>query len=84
VTTDSLYLRTFLAHGEEWVAQVTGQTRSGSGSDSGAPLLYLAFASAGTPDVLVREGIAVAQVLDDLSDEDLETLFVRARPHRTN
>jgi hypothetical protein len=84
VTPGSLHLRTFLARGEEWTAQVTGQTRSGSGSDAGAPLLYLGFASAGTPEVLVREGIAVALVLDDLSDEDLESLFVRARPYRTN
>jgi len=84
MTVESLYLRTFLVRGEEWIAQVTGQTRSGSGSDSGAPLLYLGFASVGAPDLLVREGIAVARVLDDLSDEDLESLFVRARPYRTN
>jgi hypothetical protein len=74
--------RTFVTGGEEWVAQVTGQTRSGTGSDAGAPLLYLAFALTRTPTAWAREGIAVARSIDDLTDEDLESLFARARPLR--
>lgn len=75
--------RTLHADGEEWIAEVTGQTRSGTGSDAGAPLLYIGFSPARSPASRVREGIAVATSIDDLSDADLEELFSRARSIRT-
>jgi hypothetical protein len=87
-------VRTVEADGVRWEVQETGATRSGSGSDRGAPLLYLRFdrvepgAEAEAPPreagTGARECLAVATSLDDLTDDGLEELLARSRPARSS
>lgn len=78
--TEAISPRTFISGGEEWTVRITGRTRSGTGSDSGAPLLYLSFARVDGSANPTREAIAVGTSLDDLSDDELETLLRRLSP----
>ncbi len=62
-----------------WAVRVDGATRTGCGSDAGAPLLMVTFTleGEGAPDQ--RQVLAVGTSLDALSDEDLADLHRRAR-----
>jgi hypothetical protein len=71
--------RILQSEGEEWVVREAGSTRSGSGSDRGAPLLLLRFSRVAAPDAPLREALAVSSSLDEIEDEDLEELFRRSR-----
>jgi hypothetical protein len=73
-------LRFFESDGETWVVREVGQTRSGTGSDSGAPLLLLEFARSIDPEKPLRKNLAVATSLDALGDEELGELLQRSRP----
>lgn len=72
-------VRTIESEGNRWIVQEAGATRSGSGSDRGAPLLFLRFEMVDAPSPTVREGLAVASSLEDLNDDDLLDLFLRSR-----
>lgn len=83
-------VRTVDIEGEAWTVRVEGATRSGSGQDAGAPLLFLTFTRGaedgggprgqGAPE---REALAVGASLGDLSDDALAELFSRSRAYRT-
>jgi hypothetical protein len=76
-------VRAFEADGAKWTVTPIGATRSGSGTDRGAPLLLLRFEKEGTPEPSAREGLAVASSLDDLYDDDLAELLLRSRVVRS-
>ncbi len=74
--------RIFDLEAQRWIVRAAGATRSGTGSDTGAPLLFLTFAREEEPDRPVREAIAVASDLEALTWDELEELFARSRPFR--
>ena len=67
--------------GAEWTVIAAGSTRTGAGSDHGAPLLLVRFERSGAgSEVAAREALAVTASLDGLSDDALVELMLRARP----
>lgn len=68
--------------GERWTAHAVGRTRSGTSPDPGAPLLLIAFARTEDPADFAWEGLTVAESLAEISDDELQELFERARPFR--
>lgn len=77
----SLRERALEIDGEEWIVREQGRTRSGAGSDAGAPLLYLVFARGSDPARPVRHMTAVGRALMELDDVHLRELWDRSKPH---
>jgi hypothetical protein len=65
---------------DHWTVREAGATRSGSGTDRGAPMLLLQFEKVEAPEVPPQVCYAVAESLDNLDDEDLIELLRRSRP----
>jgi len=67
--------------GAEWTVSAAGSTRTGTGSDHGAPLLLVRFERSGEgSEGNAREALAVAASLDELGDDALVQLMARTRP----
>jgi len=78
--------RIITADGAEWTVTAAGSTRSGTGSDRGAPLLLVRFerngvgSGMGSSGAEAREALAVTTSLDDMGDAALLELMARTRP----
>jgi len=72
--------RIFQVEDEQWLARAAGLGRSGSGQDSGAPLLLLRLRRVAGVKVDEREALVVARTLDELSDEELRRALSASRP----
>lgn len=75
-------LRRFNHDGQEWLVRVAGSTFTGEGigEASGAPVTQLHFSRSEEEDAPLREAYLAGRDLDDLFDEELEALLLRARP----
>jgi hypothetical protein len=75
--------RTFQVEDEQWLVRAAGFGRSGSGQDSGAPLLLLRLRRVAGEEVDEREALVVARTMDELSDEELGRAVSTSRPARS-
>jgi hypothetical protein len=67
--------------GRTWRVTLLGRTRSGTGTDAGAPLALLGFRPEPEREGLeAREVLAVVTELDALADDELRALLERAGP----
>lgn len=72
--------RRFEHQGETWIATAIGWSRTGRAPDWGARMFLVAFARQEKPDEYVREYMGAGDSLADLGEDDLEVMFVHAKP----
>jgi hypothetical protein len=72
--------RRFECQGEGWIATAIGWSRTGRAPDRGSRLVLVTFARPEKPGEYVREYMGAGDYLADLSEDDLEAMFARAKP----